>query len=252
MRFFERCNVARSGSERLGLEACALPAGLALEPVRDVGLVCCEGAIVFPEAPDSLAGAGAEEDETGDDGAGAAACDAGDVTLAGATGVGVGAVEVGAEVTVVGAGVGSAGGGEVTVTGRADVTGSGGSKVVTGNAGTVTVAVTPGRSGGSPSASACAAANPARAATTQKILPKRDMPKPYNDRPAKTARACYLLGLALVLRDRVGSRHRIRGSRHGIRGSRHRIVRVVVAGVGMIVAGVRIACQRTHRLRTST
>jgi hypothetical protein len=194
MRFFERCNVARSGSERLGLEACALPAGLAREPVGDVGLASLAGAVASPEAPDSRAGAGAEADDTGDDGAGAAACDVGGVTIVGATGVGAGAVEVGAEVTVVGAGAGagSAGGGEVTVTGSADVTGSGGSTVVTGNAGTVTVAVTPGRSGGSPSASACAATNPARAATTQKILPKRDMPNHTTlDPPKRRGLATY-------------------------------------------------------------
>ena len=172
--------MARSGSERLGLEACSLPAGLEGEPVEgepavDVGPALLAGAVGLAEAPDSRVGAGAEDDDAGDDGAGAAVGDSGAVTIAGATGVGAGAVEIGAEVTVLGAGAVSAGGGEVTVTGRADVTGSGGNTVVTGNAGTVTVAVTPGRSGGSPTASARAAANPARAATTQKILPK-DIP----------------------------------------------------------------------------
>ena len=199
MRFFERCNVARSGSERLGLGACALRACLAGEsvgdavPVGDTVPASLAGAVELVEAPDSRVGAGAEDDDAEDDDAedddaGAATCDVGAVTIAGATGVGTGAVAFGAVVTVLGAGAVSAGGGEVNVTGRADVTGSGGSTVVTGSAGTVTVAVTPGRSGGSPSASACAAANPARAATTQKILPKRDIPTTYNDDPAKTVR----------------------------------------------------------------
>ena len=271
MRFFARCTVARRAFERIGPEARALPAGLLVERAGADAPASLAGAVGLADASDSGtgagdAGAGADAvagafdvgavtilGATGEDAA-AGACNVGVVTIFGTTGVGAGAfaTEVTAEVTVLSTGAGWAGGGEVTVTGRADVTGrggstvvtgTGGSAVVTGTAGTVTVAVTPG-SGGSPSASACAAPNPARAATTQKSLPKRDIENNTPFYPRETMRgAGDLLGLGLVLRDRIGRRHRIGGhghacSRRSVRGW-HRLVRVV-AGVGMIMAGMRV------------